>query len=58
MHVTIQGDAWLLDVQFVVLQGIQRGRLLLFWTLCPGKTSTTVSSVKCPGGFPIVCQPT
>lgn len=35
MHVTIQGDAWLLGVQFVVLSNLgKRGQMLLFWTLC------------------------
>ncbi len=36
MHVTLQGDAWLLDVQFSVLQGFWQGKrsqLLLFLTL-------------------------
>ncbi len=59
MHVTLQGDAWLLDVQFSVLQGFWQKRSTV--TLLDSfldETPTTVSSFKCPGVFPNVCLPT
>ena len=58
LHLTVQSDACLLDVQFGVLQGLKQMRpnVALLDSLL-GET-TTVSSSKCPGGFPILCQPT
>jgi len=59
LHLTVQSDAWLLDVQFSMLQGFGQKRLtVVLLNSLLGETSTTVSSFNCRGVYSLVCQTT